>query len=200
MMGCWFYYTQAIWKKNQILGLGKLYKTGKIYADWLRKLMALPLLPQSEITSTFSVFEAQVFELYGTDKVLVDKFKKYIKKTWILGEKDLSVYSSQIATNNGCESFHKTLKSSIKVHHPNVWKFLTELSKIITDFASKYMRLEKDLQITRPTKRNVIKKLGQIPTSYIGQNPTYSLVKFLVPPKTSKIAKNLYLQLNYQQR
>ena len=158
MMGCWFHYKQAIRKKHQILGLGKLYKTGEIYADWLRKLMALPLSPRSEITSTFSVLEAQIFELCGTDKVLVDKFKKYIKKTWILGEKDLSVYSSQIATNNGCESFHKTLKSSIKVHHPNVWKFLTELSKIITDFASEYMRLENDLQITRLTKRNVIEK------------------------------------------
>ena len=123
MIGCWFHFTQAIWKKTQILGLGKLYKTEEIYADWLRKLMALPLLPQSEITSTFSVLEAQVFELCGTDKELVNKFKKYIKRIWILGEKDLSVYSSQIATNNGCESFHKSLKSSIKVHHPNVWKF-----------------------------------------------------------------------------
>ena len=58
MIGCWFHFTQAIWKKTQILGLGKLYKTKEIYADWLRKLMALPLLPQSEITSTFSVLEA----------------------------------------------------------------------------------------------------------------------------------------------
>ena len=44
------------------------------------------------------------------------------------------------------------------MHHPNVWKFLTELSKVITDFASEYMRLENDLQITRPTKKNVIEK------------------------------------------
>ena len=82
MIGCWFHFTQAIWKK-----------------------LVMPLLPQSEITSTFSVLEAQVFELCGTDIELVKKFKKYIKKTWILGEKNLSVYSSQIATNNGCESF-----------------------------------------------------------------------------------------------
>ena len=107
MIGYWFHFTQAIWKKTQILGLGKLYKTEEIYADCFRKLMVMPLLPQSEIRITFSVLEAQVFELCGTDIELVNKFKKYIKKTWILGEKNLSVYSSQIATNNGCESFHK---------------------------------------------------------------------------------------------
>ena len=73
MIGCWFHFTQAIWKKTQILGLGKLYKTEEIYADWLRKLMVMPLLPQSEITSTFSVLEAQVFELCGTDNELVNK-------------------------------------------------------------------------------------------------------------------------------
>ena len=54
MIGCWFHFTQEILKKTQILGLGKLYKTEE-YADWLRKLMALPLLPQSEITSTFCI-------------------------------------------------------------------------------------------------------------------------------------------------
>ena len=37
---------------------------------------------------------------------------------------------------------------------------LTPLSLrlVITDFTSEYMRLENDLQITRPTKRNVIEK------------------------------------------
>ena len=33
-----------------------------------------------------------------------------------------------------------------------------ELSKVITDFASEHVRLENDLQITRPTERNVIQK------------------------------------------
>ena len=127
-----------------------------MYANWLRKLMAMPLLPQSEILNSFSVLEAQVFELRESDMGLVNKFKKYVKKTWILGEKDLSVYSAPIATNNGCESFHKCLKSSIKVHHPNVWKFLADLSKIISDFDSDYMRLENGLEISRPTKRHVI--------------------------------------------
>ena len=79
-------------EKTQILGLGKLYKTKEIYADWLRKLMALPLLPQSEITSTLSVLEAQVFELCGTDEELVNNSRNTLKKLG-LGEKDLSVYS-----------------------------------------------------------------------------------------------------------
>ena len=78
---------------TSILGLGRLYKKEEVYANWLRKLMAMPLLPQSEIPNTFSVLEAQVF-VRESDMGLVNKFKKSVKKTWILGEKDLSVYSA----------------------------------------------------------------------------------------------------------
>ena len=80
MVGCWFHFTQAIWKKTQILGLGRLYKKEEVYANWLRKLMAMPLLPQSEILNSFSVLEAQVFELRESDMGLVNKFKNTSKK------------------------------------------------------------------------------------------------------------------------
>ena len=58
--------------------------------------MALPLLPETEILGILSQLE-------------------------IIGEKPLSVFSSEHATNNGAETFHKTLKSVVKVHHPNAW-------------------------------------------------------------------------------
>ena len=51
IIGCWFHFTQAIWKKTQLLGLASKYKTDQVFANWLRKLMALPLLPEREIYS-----------------------------------------------------------------------------------------------------------------------------------------------------
>ena len=51
--GCWFHFTQAIWKKTQSLCLGKLYKNSNTFSNWLRKLMALPLLPEEKISRIF---------------------------------------------------------------------------------------------------------------------------------------------------
>ena len=41
--GCWFHFTQAIWKKaKEVLGLSTVYKKEFEFSSWLRKLMALP--------------------------------------------------------------------------------------------------------------------------------------------------------------
>ena len=57
VFGCWFHSTQAIWKKTQFLGLEKLYKNNSSFANWLRKLMALPLLPKDKLVGVFSILE-----------------------------------------------------------------------------------------------------------------------------------------------
>ena len=64
--------------------------------------------------------------------------------------------SAENSTNNGAETYHKTLKTFVKVHHPNIWKFLSDLSKIILDYEIEYQRLEQGLQITRKlSKKNI---------------------------------------------
>ena len=118
--------------------------------------MALPWLPESEIIGIFSQLETQNFEVGETVNNLITTFKRYYKKSWILGEKNLSVLSSEHATNNGAETFHEILKSVVKVHHPNSWKFVSDMKKIIIDSDSEYQRLEQGLNITRNPKRNHI--------------------------------------------
>ena len=153
IIGCWFHFTQAIWKKTQLLGLASRYKTDKVFANWLRKLMALPLLPESDILGAFSLLQQEIFYHNEIEDQLIKKLKVYYKKTWIIGQKGLSVFSAENATNNGAEAFHKTLKSVITVHHPNIWKFLFDLNNVILDFELEYQRLEQGLEITRKPKR-----------------------------------------------
>ena len=69
--------------------------------------MVLPLLPETEILGIFSQLETQTFEFSEIVNNLINKFKRYYKKTWIIGEKPLSVFSSEHATNNGAERFIK---------------------------------------------------------------------------------------------
>ena len=117
--------------------------------------MVLPLLPETEILGIFSQLETHTFEFGEIVNNLINKFTRYYKKTWIIGEKPSSVFSSEHETNNGAETFHKTLKP-VKVHHPNVWKFLSDLNNTIIDFGSEYQRLEQGLKITRNPKQKDI--------------------------------------------
>ena len=74
--------------------------------------------------------EHETFNLSEGENELIKKLKFYYKRTWIVGEKELSVFSAENATNNGAEAYHKTLKLFVKVHNPNIWKFLSDKDKI----------------------------------------------------------------------
>ena len=80
----------------------------------------------------------------------------------MLREKNLSVFETPNETNNGAETYHKSLKSKIKTHRPNIWTFLDSLEEILCDFDLEYGRLEQGLQITCPGskhhKENAIKR------------------------------------------
>ena len=76
--------------------------------------MALPLLPEEDILPVYLSMEIPSTGL--TEKELVNKFRKYFSKTWLIGKFDLSVFIYENATNNGAESYHKSLNSLIKHH------------------------------------------------------------------------------------
>ena len=48
--GCWFHYTQAIWRK--MCGLTSCYRINSELALFVKKIMAIPLLPSELIQST----------------------------------------------------------------------------------------------------------------------------------------------------
>ena len=106
--------------------------------------MALPLLPEDKLVGVFSILEQEIFDLSEIENELIKKLKFYYKRTWIVGEKEFSIFSAENSTNNGAETYHKTLKT------------LSDLSKIILDYEIEYQRLEQGLQITRKlSKKNI---------------------------------------------
>ena len=95
------------------------------------------------------------------------------------------MFFAENATNNGAEAFHKTLKSVIRlitVHHPNtIWKFLTDLNKVIFDFELEYQRLEQGLDITRKPKRQTSENAARRNTCIEKlQEGTYSITQYIV--------------------
>lgn len=78
--GCWFHFTQAIFKNVKKHGLSRFYKTPR-FARLVRMLFNLPLIPANLIKSYFSIISKEIKELNLNGQV--SPFLNYIYKTWI---------------------------------------------------------------------------------------------------------------------
>ncbi len=73
-IGCYFYYTQSIYKNIQRLGLSDIYRDEEDARLFARKLMALPLLPLAEVDVAF---ENIADECIDSMKPLLDYFQNF---------------------------------------------------------------------------------------------------------------------------
>ena len=95
--------------------------------------MTLPFLSEEEIVSVSYSLEIPSIGINEAGRELIWKFWKYFLRTWLIRYEHISVFIYQDATNNGGESYHKTLNSIIKTPYTNVWKSIAHLANIISD-------------------------------------------------------------------
>ena len=118
--GCLFHYSKAIWKKVKKLQLSSSYIKNPELNKWIRFVMTLPMLPKEEIVAAYQLLtDMSLSNLNQIEIGLLRKLKSYIKREWIQ-RNDFSIYGSIQTTNNCCEVYHKSLKSSIRVKKPNI--------------------------------------------------------------------------------
>ena len=55
IVGCLFHFSQAIWARVKKLKLSFAYSKNDDFNRWLKCIMALPLLPQEEITPVLTM-------------------------------------------------------------------------------------------------------------------------------------------------
>ena len=106
--GCSFHWTQAVWRRIQLLGLQQQYINDIATHDFCRKLMALPFLPAEHIEPAFRNLEEHASS--GTEIELAT----YIDTTWISGNwhpKDWSIFNQPVRTNNDVEGWHLRINS-----------------------------------------------------------------------------------------
>ena len=120
MRGCGFHWAQAVERYFGEVGLLTFYKdkAGPL-RDLLRKLLALPYLPPSEIPAAFNRLEDVALD-HG-DARLVDLFE-YVRTTWLESSvwsvEDWSVYNRRVRTNNDTEGWHRRLNSRANENVP----------------------------------------------------------------------------------
>ena len=104
-----------------------------------------PLPPQESAVA----LEIPSLGLLNSEKEMVKRFRIYFTKRWINEHGNLSVFYYENATNNGAESYHKTLNSYIKISHPSICNFMGYLGNIISDIDLELQRLLQGLETTR---------------------------------------------------
>ena len=141
---CLFHYDDAVHRNSQKLGLSKCYENNPQYKTWLKKIMAIPLLPSNLINQAFNELLSENIQFDN----LIDfenfcRFKRYVHNQWHrkIRPEHLSCHGLDDCTNNGCECYHAKLKSIIKIHSPSFWHFIYNHNRIQHFYYQQYERL-----------------------------------------------------------
>lgn len=167
--GCYFHYTQSLYRKIQNIGLENLYKSGHSFRYFSKGLMILPLIPLECLDASFSVLYSRLER--GDQKI--DEFVNYYLQTWLNSNAMFNrriwnhCYNYICRTNNFVESFHAKLKKIVKINKPNIFDLINHLKSVQTNSEIAYLRLnssnfelsDKDKYIENAVRRFDAKEL-----------------------------------------
>ncbi|KAI0232988.1 hypothetical protein LSAT2_016769 [Lamellibrachia satsuma] len=110
--GCAFHWGQAVWRKAQELGLRRAYLEDNATFMYVRKLMALPLLPAEHISPVFAVLERKA------RAEPLEALVAYIKETWIISRMWPPTSWSVFGQSNDVEGWHHGFNTKAKQQMP----------------------------------------------------------------------------------
>lgn len=118
--GCFFHFTQAVWRKVQSLGLVTFYAQNDAARNTVRQLMALAFLPVAIVRQNFDMLQA------ASPDGLEDLFE-YFQQFWLSRVPLIlwNVHGVEMRTNNFVEGWNKRFSSIVQRHHSNLWHFLS---------------------------------------------------------------------------
>ena len=157
--GCRFHQNQAIYRKVTNLGLTKVYKENESFRNWVRKLMALVLLPAESIAPTYEMLASEpVQTLTLCEKHKLENLKTYYKKYWLkqVGSQKLSVFGLRRKTNNDLEIYNRWIKNIFQSYHPNFYRYLDALNKNVSVWDRNIHCLKRGIKIRRMRNKNSI--------------------------------------------
>lgn len=137
VFGCYFHFSQIIWRWCQKLNLSKLYKSSEFFRLNIRKLMALAYVKADKVYVYFSILKKQVSKHaeYTFLEDLFDSFENaYLNESTSCITKSIAFWSvyervllSLPTTTNSLEAWHKNLNIKNIVAKPNFYNAITTL-------------------------------------------------------------------------
>lgn len=159
--GCFFHFSQCIWRKIQQCGLATKYQSDPEFAARLRYLPALAFFPCANVQKSFNdLKELQKLPKRpraGTDECKLRQLFDYFEETWVgKGKKPPrfphSVWNMRSLTlnglprtNNAVEGWHNAMANTVSCANPTIWKFID---------AIKFEQGRQELRIAQMTALN----------------------------------------------
>ncbi|XP_069142033.1 uncharacterized protein [Argopecten irradians] len=130
LKGCFFHFTQCIWRKAQQTGLQQLYADNDDIRRLVRRAAALPLVPLNRIEDVW--FHA-LNDLEDADvPQYTTAFTDYVITQWI--ERDQPLWNhfetEGPRTTNHVEGWHNKLKKKVEHSHPNIYSIIRVFQEI----------------------------------------------------------------------
>ena len=132
--GCFFHFSQAIFRKIQSLNLQVRLKDDEDFANKVRMLAALAFVPDPDVINAFEA----VSEDFPLDtQEVIDCFEDtYIARLRNGGHRRVPLFELGLwnmynqtlddlpRTNNAVEGWHRSFQANVGAYHPNFWKFI----------------------------------------------------------------------------
>ena len=171
---CFFHFGQNVFKKIVEIGLKRQYKEDDELKLWVKKVIALALIPPSEIPDAFvRLSEEEIVDNYELGEFLDYITINYVDDPLFPIEYWNHWDNEDDRTNNKVEGYNHKLNNFLNTH-PNIWKFIMKIKSEETTSNLAYTRidngtykhrrrnkidLERDLQITKLKLKFIEKKL-----------------------------------------
>ncbi len=126
--GCYFHFTQAIFRKVQQLGLAVEYRANEQIRNSVRVLMAIAFVPLHLVQQTYEdVIDQMPLNVRATLVGLLRYFEEY----WMqqIDRALWNVYGTDKRCNNDLEGWHNRFNRLCEKLHPNIFQFCEALIK-----------------------------------------------------------------------
>ena len=170
--GCFFHFTQCIYRKIKQTGLSSLYLNNDNFRLFIRLIMALAFLPDDEVLASFLIFEQFV---QNKAKFLIP-FCEYFRRTWLVNIPLWNVHGKSIRTNNDHEGWHAKVARCFSCPHPNIYRFLTWMREEENETRHVISLADSGRVVKRPNKRAVQcnNRIDKLTSEYLKQTRTRS--------------------------
>ena len=168
--GCYFHFTQSLYRRIQSEGLVVTYGADIQCRIAYRKIETLAFIPPKDVVFALKTIKApnyfksflEYFENTYIGAVVDPKAARIARKTPPFPIATWSIYSRVLAglprTSNGLESWHKQFEGDIACKHPIVYKLIKAIQKEQKDVRVRLCRiragdLNEDKPLTNKDKR-----------------------------------------------
>ncbi|KAK3107276.1 hypothetical protein FSP39_010924 [Pinctada imbricata] len=128
--GCFFHFTQCIWRKAQSTGLQMLYRDNSDVKILVRRAAILPLVPLDAIEDVW--FQALEDRDDADISDVTQTFTDYVTDQWVDGDR---LQWNHFGTNgprttNNLEGWHSKLKKMAQHSHPNIFNSIQMIKDV----------------------------------------------------------------------